>query len=416
MMRHFVDGTADDGGRQTTDFGADPDYLAHNSDRAQAAVFQPDGKLLVAGSTQPYTGQASAALVRYTAAGALDPSFDADGRLTLTTIPNGAIDIAVQPDGKIVIAGRNFEVARLKADGSPDTSFNGTGYAQISIDGGYSLGMALQSDGKIVVAGSSNNKPYTFILARFTAAGMPDTSFGLDGIVRTGVGFGAAATDVAIQPDGKLVAVGGTIVSQIDANFALMRYNADGSLDASFDGDGRLTTDFGSADEAFSVAIQSDGAIVAAGISSHNGPAFARYRVDGSLDPSFDDDGKQLLEIAGRDNASALTVSAAGITAVISDPDEKAGMVVQLTPGGKLDTSINGNGQLPFHFAGINVASGIASEPGRIAVVGRAHNTPPADPRSDYLSDDFAVAMYESVAGPTPSPGDQRVYLPLVRR
>jgi uncharacterized delta-60 repeat protein len=424
MMRHFLDGTADDGGRQTTDFGADPGQRIHNSDRAQAAVFQPDGKLLVAGSTQPYSGQGSAALVRYTAAGALDPSFDGDGRLTLTTIPNGAIDIAVQPDDKIVVAGGAFNVARLKSDGSPDTSFNGTGYTQISIDGGVSMGMALQSDGKIVLAGYSNGAPNTFILARFTATGTPDTSFGLEGIVRTAIGFQAVATDVALQPDGKLVAAGYTGVSQTDANFALVRYNADGSLDASFDSDGKLTTDFGSIDVVYSLAIQPDGAIVAGGVSSFNGPAFARYRVDGSLDPSFDGDGKQTLEIAGRDTVSALTVSAAGITAVIRDPEEKAGMVVRLTPGGKLDTSINGNGLLPFHFAGINVASGIASAPGRIAVVGRTHNTPPPDPRSDYLSDDFAVAMYESVAGPTPSPtpspspspGDQRVYLPLVRR
>jgi uncharacterized delta-60 repeat protein len=422
MMRHFLDGTADDGGRQTTDFSADPTFGIHSNDRAQAAAFQPDGKLLVAGSTQPYTGQGGAALARYTAAGALDPSFDGDGRLTLTTIPDGAVDIAVQPDGKILVAGRHFEVARLKADGSPDTSFNGTGYAQFSIDPGGSMGMVLQSDGKIVLAGWSGAGSFT--LARLTAAGTPDSSFGLHGIVRTAVGFQAVALDVAIQPDGKLVAAGYTAVGQTDANFALVRYNADGSLDASFDSDGKLTTDFGSIDGALTVAIQPDGAIVAGGVSSQNGPAFARYRPVGSLDPSFDGDGKQILEIAGRDTASALTVSAAGITAVIRDPEDKAGLVVRLTPGGKLDTSVNGNGLLPFHFAGINVATGIASAPGRIAVVGHARNTP--NPSTVPLSDDFAVAMYESVAAPppsptpspspSPSPGDQRVYLPLVRR
>jgi uncharacterized delta-60 repeat protein len=255
-----------------------------------------------------------------------------------------------------------------------------------------------------------------------TAAGTPDSSFGLDGIVRTAVGFHAVAADVALQPDGKLVVAGVTAIDQFDANFALVRYNADGSLDASFDSDGKLATDFGSIDEAFTVAIQPDGAIVAGGVSSQNGPAFARYHPDGSLDATFDGDGKQILEIAGRDTVSALTVSAADITAVIRDPEEKAGLVVRLTPGGKLDTSVNGNGLLPFHFAGINVASGIASAPGRIAVVGHAQNTP--NTRTIPLSEDFAVAMYESVAAPTPSPspspspapGDQLMYLPLVRR
>jgi len=346
MMRHFLDGTADDGGRQATDFGADPTFRFHNNDRAKAAVFQPDGKLLVAGSTQPYTGQGGAALVRYTVAGALDPSFDGDGRLTLTTIPDGAIDIAVQPDGKIVVAGRHFQVARLKEDGSPDTSFNGTGYAQISINGGVSMGMALQSDGKIVLAGYSNGASNTFVLARFTTTGTPDTSFGLDGIVRTGVGLQAASFDVAIQSDGKLIAAGTTLVTQTDTNFALVRYNADGSLDESFDGDGKLTTDFGSIDTAVTVAIQSDGAILAGGTSYNNGAAFARYRADGSLDQSFDGDGKVLVQFTGRDAARALDVSAAGITAALCDPSDRAGLVVRLTPGGKLDTSVPGNGRL----------------------------------------------------------------------
>ncbi len=408
MMRHFLDGTADDGGRQTTDFGADPTFGFHSNDRAQAALFQPDGKLIVAGSTQPSGGQPSAALVRYNSDGGLDPSFDGDGRLTLTTIPDGAADIALQPDGKILVAGNHFDVAQLKADGSPVTSFNGTGYAQISIEGGRSLGMALQSDGKIVLAGGDNS---TFILARFTAAGTPDSSFGLDGIVRTGVGLRAATGDVAIQPDGKLVAVGATLVSQTDENFALVRYNSDGSLDESFDGDGKLTTDFGSIDAAVTLAIQSDGAILAAGASYNNGAAFARYRADGSLDQSFDGDGKLLVQFTGRDAARALDVSAAGITAALCDPSDRAGLVVRLTPGGKLDTSVHGNGRLPFSFAGSDCPFGLASRPGRIAAVGHTRG-------------DFAVAMYDNSAAPTPSPtpsaspspGEEQVYLPLVRR
>ena len=130
------------------------------------------------------------------------------------------------------------------------------------------------------------------------------------------------------------------------------------------------------------------------------------------------------MQFTGGDVARALDVSGAGITAALCDVSERAGLVVRLTPGGKLDTSVHGNGRLPFSFAGSDCPFGLASRPGRIAVVGYTHNTPPAPPLYDDLSDDFAVAMYESVAGPTPSPtpspspppGDQRVYLPLVRR
>jgi uncharacterized delta-60 repeat protein len=433
MARYFLAGVADDGGRQATNFSVlSGGYPRKNNDRAKAAGFQPDGKLLVAGHTNPTNGPdpQAAALARYTTAGALDSTFDGDGLLTLASIPVGASDIALQPDGKILVAGSVFDVARLNPNGSPDMSFNGSGKATVNIANGYSTAMALQADGKIVLAGSTSSATSsTFVLARFTAAGLPDTSFGLDGIQRIGFGAASAATDVAIQPDGKIIAAGLTTGGGANLDFALMRLNpADGSLDMSFDGDGKQTAEFDSADAATAVAIQPDGKIVAAGVSLNNGAAFARYLTDGTPDKSFDEDGKLVLPVSGNDSVRALDVSAGGITAAICDGNDTAGLVVRLKQDGKPDSSINGNGRLPFRFGGTDCPYGLASTEGRIAVVGYGRKTPPAG-SYDTLTEDFAVAMYENVATPKPAPnptptpnpmptptGGHKVYMPLVVR
>jgi uncharacterized delta-60 repeat protein len=398
-LRRFLDGTADDGGRQIADFDYD--------NIARTAVFQPDRKLLVAGNGV-LNGQGGAALVRYTAAGALDPSFDGDARLIVTSIPDGAVDIALQPDGKILVAGRDFAVARLKPDGSTDKSFNGTGYAQVHIDVGEAKSMLLQPDGKIVLAGIGNS---VMTLVRFDAAGRPDPGFGFDGVVRTGLGLGAEAFDIAIQPDGKLVAAGATAVTQTDANFALVRYNPNGSLDPSFDGDGKQTTDFGGDDEAVAVVIQPDGAIVAAGTNLHNGAAFARYRPNGALDSSFNGNGKQTVQILGDDLATALVIGPTGFTAAVSNLAQTAGVVVRLTPDGKLDTSVGDRGRLPFRFAGADCPLGLAREPGRIAAVGYAHYTNTTSLQNIFTKE-FAVAVYQD---PAAAPSSHQLYLPDIQ-
>lgn len=429
LTRHFLAGVADGGGQQATNFTTlDSGYLRSNNDRARAAVFQPDGKLLVAGHTNPPTGPYPqvAALARYTAAGTLDPAFDGDGLLTLESIPVGATDVALQADGKILVAGQGFDVARLNPNGSPDASFNGTGKATVNIANGTSTSMAIQPDGKIVLAGSVGSLS-TFVLARLTAAGAPDASFGLDGIQVVGVGAVSGAYDVAVQPDGKIVAVGLTTGGGANLDFALVRLNDDGSPDKSFDGDGKLTTDFDSGDAATAVAIQPDGKIVAAGTSINNGAAFARYLSDGTPDKSFDEDGKLLLQVTGSDWVRALDVSApdGGITAAMCDGSETAGLVVRLTPDGKPDSSINGNGRMPFRFGGTDCPYGLASTEGRMAAVGYGRKTPPTGSYDD-LTEDFAVAVYEHVAAPmptptptptpTPAPSERKTYLPVVQR
>jgi uncharacterized delta-60 repeat protein len=215
------------------------------------------------------------------AGGELDTSFDDDG---MVTTDFGGLDealgVAIQADGKIVAAGRgtavgDFALARYNRDGSLDTSFDGDG--KVTTDFGspfdVALGVAIQPDGRIVAAGTAAGDD--FALARYNRDGTLDTSFDGDGKVTTDFGaMDAALGAPAIQPDGKIVAAGYTTAG---GDFALARYNRDGSLDTSFDGDGKVTTDFGSPfDVAAGVAMQPNGRIVAAG-GDGGDFALARY-------------------------------------------------------------------------------------------------------------------------------------------
>src|SRR6266536_6144139 len=169
------------------------------------------------------------------AAGALDPTFGIGGEVTTDFGgSDSAQAVAIQSDGKILAAGLSgagdFALARYNADGSLDPSFGSGG--KVTTDfGGFdlALGVALQSDGKIVAAGQGGSS-FDFALARYNADGSLDTSFGSGGKVTTDFGVFDAATAVAIQRDGKIVATGSTFSSGFQ-QFALARYNADGSLD-----------------------------------------------------------------------------------------------------------------------------------------------------------------------------------------
>lgn len=246
------------------------------------------------------------------APGDLDPGFDGDGRVV--TDFGGydeSRDMAVQADGKIVTVGlseppeggaADFALARYNPNGSLDTSFDGDGMVLTDVSGGgedIADGVAVQPDGKIVVVGRSMD-PVSggnrFTVVRYNANGSLDSSFDGDGIARTDFGAGVQeAYAVAVQANGAIVAVG-----ESGANVAVARYNpVDGSLDSSFDGDGKVTTTFaGGSATAYDVALQSDGKVVVTGRAGYNYPAnasdfaVARYNPDGSLDTGFDGDGR----------------------------------------------------------------------------------------------------------------------------
>jgi uncharacterized delta-60 repeat protein len=316
--------------------------------------------------------------------GDLDPDFSGDGKVSsdFGNPFNGdaAVDVVIQPDGKIVIGGRTRDfgdLARYHPDGSLDTSFGGDGSSagsSISVQG-----IALQSDGKIVVAGGDTviGTGVDFALARFNANGSlddgspgdstPGDSFGIGGRVTTDFGDDENARCVAIQSDGKIVAAGhrGATSAGPDVDIAMARYNSDGSLDDGTAGDstpgdvfgtaGKVRTDFaGDEDVARDVIIQSDGKILVAGHREFNGnPSFAlaRYLPTGAPDTSFDTDGRLNTAFNGNSFANAVAVQSNGkivaAGAVTFGIDGSNFALARYLPNGTLDNSFgpNSNGR-----------------------------------------------------------------------
>lgn len=371
-------------GKLITDFGL-------GGEGVSSMALQPDGRIVVAGFYRDGSNL-DFALVRYLADGSLDTSFNGDGHLTTAvgTSEDQALSVVVQPDGKIVVAGHSgitvdsdFAVVRYNADGSLDNSFDGDGKltTPIGTSTDVAKSIALQSDGKIVVAGYSNNgNDFDIALARYNPDGSLDTSFDVDGKLTTGIGTdGDYGQGVAIQSDGKIV-VGGYSNSLDGGDFALVRYNADGSLDTSLDGDGKVTTNVGaSSDFAFSLALQPDFKIVLAGNSwSGSSGAFSlvRYNFDGSLDSTFDGDGKLLTEFGpNSDVAGGMALQSDGkivVAGFAQNPTDQDVAVARYNPDGSLDSSFDGDGKLITTFGPLrdNASSVALQADGKIVIAG----------------------------------------------
>jgi uncharacterized delta-60 repeat protein len=293
LARYLPDGTLDPafgtGGTVMTDF----DGL---SDQASALVLQPDGKLVAAGGATVREGTfvySGFGLARYNPDGSLDPSFGVGGRVfTRVSSGSGFIHaLALQPDGKLVAAGSasgsggsTFAVLRYHPDGSLDAGFGTGGLATThfgtGFDGAYAL--FLEPDGKLVAAGrASVGGVWQFALVRHLSSGALDPAFGSGGRVVTPFGAESQAQALVRQPDGKLVAAGRAGPLGGGQDFALARYTSDGALDPTFGTGGTVRTDFvGSGDWAYALALQPDGKLVAAGYSYEGGIgrfALARY-------------------------------------------------------------------------------------------------------------------------------------------
>jgi uncharacterized delta-60 repeat protein len=396
VVRYNTDGSLDslfDGdGIASTDFGA-------TNETARATVIQTDGKIVAAGYKGEGTGH-DYALIRYNADGSLDASFDFDGK-TITDMgfptPAGTGDVAVQADGKILVAGYSyngfnddFTLVRYNVNGTRDDSFGGGSGKVVTDISGYAQGeraksLAIQADGKIVVAGETTLSVTgsDYALVRYNADGSRDFSFDGDGVVTTD--FGSSfdfAYAVAIQPDGKIVAAGYSAVNG-NNDFALVRYNANGSLDTTFDEDGKVTTSFtGSNEYAYAVTIQADGKIVAAG--SHTGSTFdfalARYNANGSLDTSFDGDGKATTDIQGsNDGAQSVAIQTDGKIVAAGGVSNGSSLnfdyaLVRYNADGSPDTSFDGDGKVSTNVLGNDTAIAAAIQTdGRIVVAGYSY-------------------------------------------
>ena len=240
--------------------------------------------------------------------------------------------VVIQPDGKIVAAGylfglpptRSVAVARYNPDGSPDATFGRGGTVTTTVEGftAQARSVMLQPDGKIVVAGragGSDEAEGTFLLARYNADGSADPSFGNDGVVTTSIEKYSGAAGAVLRPDGRIVAAGSTSPASDSPSpkFALVGYKPDGSLDPGFGDHGTVTTVFGTASGAGPLVLLPDGTLVAAGSTSSDGSprmmALVHYAADGSPGTGFGDDGRVSAgSSSGADGASALVLQSDG--------------------------------------------------------------------------------------------------------
>ncbi len=315
-VRYHTDGSLDqsfgDGGIVITDFD--------DTDGARSVVLQSDGKIIVAGIARGFFDLPSFALVRYNADGTLDESFGSLGKITG---PVGeAFAMALQVDGKIVVAGKDFSntkfcVARYHSDGVLDASFGTAGVVLLQIGSvdDQVRSIAIQPDGRIIVAGSSDNgNDLDFAMVRLMPDGSLDNSFSVNGMVTTAIGNDFdSGSSVLIQPDGKIVVAGSSYGTGAEPNkIAIVRYNSNGLLDNSFSADGKATTsNDGESCVGSSVVLQSDGKLVVAGTGDEEF-IIVRFNEDGTLDDKFDTDGIVTTLVGVASGASSVAIQPDG--------------------------------------------------------------------------------------------------------
>ncbi|MCA9753976.1 MAG: hypothetical protein KC591_17390 [Gemmatimonadetes bacterium] len=315
--------------------------------------------------------------------GDLDPTFAADGlsRLAISDDDDDGSAVVVQPDGNVLVAGstvfggrRSMSFVRYHADGSLDPTFGNAGQATVPFPGGQSSAEAvrLQSDGKIVAAGTVWYDGFTypqFAVVRLNADGTPDPSFAGQGLLSVNMGgLGASASDLRVQTDGKIVVVGYSIESadQTDLDFAVLRIDSAGLLDPAFDGDGRQVVSFGAYRDVATSVVVLGTTVVAAGYQEFFGGkksvALVRLTGTGALDPTFDGDGKVTTDILGRDDrAASVALSASSLifdtTYVVTgsaydiSTSKNRIAVCRYTSTGALDTTWGGTGKVVTSIA-----------------------------------------------------------------
>lgn len=281
---------------------------------------QSDNKIIIAGWA--YTDEetpSDISISRIFENGELDTAFNSTGLFSIgNSTWEDAYTSTIQTDGKILVAGRfyngrswDFLLIRFNEDGSLDTTFAQKGYTTKDFgkdDRAFSVD--LQSDGKILLCGFVERFNWDFAIARFNTDGSIDTTFGEKGSTILNIGsYNDVAFSIKAQQDGKIIVCGWTYIFG-SWDFALVRLNPDGSLDNTFGSNGVVTTDYyHQYNTSHSVAIQSDGKYVAAGYAKKPGSTdtdimLVRYNTNGTIDKSFGNDGMVLADYKGADDFS----------------------------------------------------------------------------------------------------------------
>ncbi len=335
LMRVDANGVLDtsfgDQGIVRTDFSGGNDAIYTDP------IIQPDGRIVVAGSTTR-AGNINFALARYGENGALDTSFGSGGKVEFDFVGDSEWinGIAITSDGKIIAVGPaqtvknepvNFAIARFNANGSIDASFGQGGTSSLEVARyNYSYpaddipsDVAILPDGKILLSGVMNGRVG---LMRFVANGQIDTSFGTGGyVVAPNTSFAETGVRMDVAADGRIVVAGYLDTTQTGGvDFTITRFMPDGMIDASFGVGGKVSANFASLnDRGHDVKIMTDGRIVAAGMAGmdhsrgRDNFAVLRYMADGQPDMTLGSGGRSHFDVGGYlDSANAMYLEANG--------------------------------------------------------------------------------------------------------
>ncbi|MBE2283556.1 MAG: hypothetical protein IAE77_08840 [Prosthecobacter sp.] len=333
--------------------------IGTNNDFVTSVAVQNDGKILAAGYTSNGSNN-DMVLMRYNIDGSLDTSFNGSGKV-ITTFGTGndqAYGVAVQNDGKIVVAGfavisstTYIALARYNSDGSLDTNF-GEGAGKVANSAGNGASLVLQTDGKILVGASGSGG--TFILARHNTDGSLDTTFG-GGTGKVTSSLNGVLLGMTLQSDGRIVAVGYSNTANEDV--VLARYTTDGTLDTTFgSGTGKVSTPVGSGnDRGISVAMQADGKILVsghAGTTTNEDTILLRYDADGGLDSTFGSGGKLTFSLGtSNDRGTSVLVQSDQKILVGGYANDGTNLnnhfsLMRFNGDGSFDTTFNGTGKV----------------------------------------------------------------------
>ncbi len=316
--------------------------------------------------------------------------------------------MTLQPDGKVLVAGAclnggtyDFCAARYNGDGTLDLTWNGTGKVITALGGeDFAQAVAVQPDGKVLLAGScTNGGNNNFCAARYNANGTLDITWNVTGIVITAIGSGQTLTQaIMLQPDGKVL-LSGSCFNGINSDFCAVRYNGDGTLDINWNGTGKVITDMGgNNDGSYAIALQPNGKVLLAGTCS-NGTygnfCAARYNVDGTLDITWNGNGKVITAIGSfTDTARAMTLQPDGkvlLGGLCFNAAYSNFCAARYNANGTLDTTWNSTGKVITLIGsgiGSNVANAMALQPdGRVLLAGYCFND---------VNNDFCAVRYLS--------------------
>jgi len=401
LVRLWPDGTLDAGGWQTADV-EDAFFDPESEELAFGMAVQSDGKVVVTGyiaRSSDHLGN-NFGLARFLRNGQPDMAFGTGGGLNFGF---GARDIAqavaIQPDGKIVAAGYtitpaggDFMVARFLTNGAVDNSFGFGGFSVLDFMGGddYGMDVAVAPDGKIVVGGTTfNGARLVYGVARFNPNGTADTSFDQDGkqLFEFVAGLTHQVEAMLVQPDGRII-LGG----RVGSDFGLVRFNESGTVDGSFGSGGSTRTDMGGTDALCDLAFTGTGGFVAAGSRQLGNSDFALacYTPAGNLNASFGSGGRAFADLGINDVAFAVDVRSDSTIVVAGHSSSFA--VAQFRSTGILDTNFNGTGMATTKIPpGLDWARDVKfTGPGKIVLAGS---------NAVHYNYNIALAQFETTGG-----------------